>query len=178
MTSATRKLKRITYSPRLQPVLRLLVSTGEEDRKVLDDWIEEQPWNVAQDLWLATNPTPFQRKITTIAIGKGTSIAQLKAVMVGDEDDAPHVLAEARRQLLIHHHAKWVRLIHQYAQTGPKGDEVVLDMHGRPMHELADKVVVCLHLRARCNVPGCVIFSTGTHMLPPEPDLEAEEQRW
>lgn len=178
-------IARILVPERLQPIRPLLnraIGGDAEARLILDDWIESQSWNVAHDLWMMTRPTAFQQRITVIAIGLSTTLTQVEEAIVNGkraslsngESEAAYVLAEAKRQLSIHRHAKFVRYIERFAQTGPKGDEVVLDDYGSPLHEIDDKAVTCVHYRARCRIPGCVIYSTGTHVLPEPSESNGE----
>lgn len=164
------KAKKTSYPNRFQPVLRLLASSSDEDRQVLDDWIEEQTWDVVGDLWLATKPSKFQLGITLAVVGSRTTENQLSHALLNSSEDfdaaarsvaATHsIFVEARRQLGIHRHAKWVRVIAHDSQTSPRGDEVMLDSSYQTFK--ADDIGQVL--RARCAVAGCLMLSYGTHL--------------
>lgn len=169
-------------STRIKPVLQLLSSPSDEANQVLNDWIEEQTWDVARDLWMATKPSPFQQKITVLTIGRnvGLSMTEIEYAItgktphlydssggfIGVEHAAAMILAEAHRQLAIHKHARWVRLILDDAQTPARHDrEVLLDFNASAVSDIAENVI---GFRARCSAQGCVMLSYGTQCLPAE----------
>jgi hypothetical protein len=169
---------------RLFPLRDLLGSTDPHDRIVLDDWIESQEWNVAAELWLLTKPTDFQSRITIMVVGRGTHLGHYPDLKPRLRAGHRHryrtdreleiiirsMLAEAKRQLTIHRHAHWVRVIEDAVATTPQGEEAMLDVSGMP--DLGEARVVTM--RTRCEVPGCVISCTGTQVIPDEDDARSQ----
>lgn len=181
---------RAKIPPRLAPVRDLLEArVGTDERDILDTWIaEETSWPVARDLWLLTKPTEFQQRITLMVVGRGSVAEHYK------DGNIPSFLssfAEAKRQLTIHPHALWARVIERDQQTSPRGDEVLID-HMRSPNRMArdvekvtvlsrgryrrrspdeqaarsEEMVSVVPMRARCNEPGCIVESYPTWRVP------------
>lgn len=68
---------------------------------------------------------------------------------------------EAERQLLLHEHARWVRVVSNAASQVARGSEVVVDYQSKQIKGLR------YHgFRSRCSVIGCVNYIIGSSPAP------------
>lgn len=137
-------------------------------REVLNDWCleEERSGGAAWLLWEASKPTDYQKTVTRLVIGRETvpenyrRLPVMAKEMLTTSDHAfPTFFREAKRQLMLHRHAPWVRIVTPNAMQAPRGSEVLMDWS---FHRGQEAV------RSRCNVIGCLNESIGAVAKQPK----------
>lgn len=142
----------------------------EHARGVLNDWCLEEgrPGGASWLLWSASKPTDYQKTVTRLIIGRETvpenyaplPIQGSGLTMLTTNDHAfPTFFREAKRQLELHTHAPWARIVTPNAMQAPRGAEVLIDW---------SFYKTCEAVRSRCNVQGCLNESIGAVAKQPK----------
>lgn len=152
----------------------VLAKPGQYDAaSVLNDWCLERGYEggSAQLHWLTSSPSPFQKNITLAVLNRATSRANWPHLIARCGSHYESVFREATRQLLIHKHAPYVRVISPNAQTSPKHDEALLDLYHHRSGTRKKEVAAAVSWRCRCDALGCVPLSIGR--AAPTPNINS-----
>jgi hypothetical protein len=143
------------------PIAELVIQAGQDPAAaaVLNDWCLERG-RVGGSAWLVWElhgPTKYQRQVTQFVIGRETVSANYPETPERPPDFSS-AFREAQRQLQIHKHARWVRVVTPSAMQAPQGTEALID---RSYTQRGDA------LRTRCKMPDCLQESLGARSKRP-----------
>lgn len=148
----------------VKPLATAMFLGDQAAAAVLNDWCLEREieGGSARIHWLMSAPTEFQSSITLAVLNRSTTEENWPRLVMMQGPYYQSVFREAKRQLLIHKHAPYARVVKAQSYASVQRDEVLIDLIWRPMNRRRPTTHHRLtEWRCRCNAAGCVPLSIG-----------------